>query len=321
MKQWNNTHITHHTHHTHHIHHTTQQNTHHTTQQNTHHTTQHNTTHNTTHTTHTTHNTNKVQTRLPRVSITHTTHHTHHTSHVTHHSSRITHRTSHIAHHTSCVFLYVSLCSASALEQSLANTMLVDGRSVGGGRGRREVERGWAEVSCRVCPPPCGTFKTSPCVSAKRPRVSNTRVFSRQTREVLNVSTWTFSTLTYKPPTKHQLAAHTPTRMNIHNTILQHTHTTSSHETLAHCCDSSFSVRVVQVVVSVLISTLTSHAGLESYQTQTHLPSQRAQHTCDTCLTLHQQHALQHTAHTLLRTPQHQTPTRCTHTHTHQHAP
>ena len=42
----------------------------------------------------------------------------------------------------------------------------------------------------------------------------------------------------------------------------------------------------MQLVVSVLISTLTLHAGLESYQSQTHLPSQRAQHTCDTCLTL-----------------------------------
>ena len=59
-----------------------------------------------------------------------------------------------------------------------------------------------------------------------------------------------------------------------------------SHETTAQCCDSSFSVRVAQLVASVLISTLTSHAGLESYQSQTHLPSQRAQHTCDTCLTL-----------------------------------
>ena len=48
-----------------------------------------------------------------------------------------------------------------------------------------------------------------------------------------------------------------------------------------------FSVRVSQLAVSVLLSTLTSHAGLESYQSQTHLPSQRAQHTCDTCLTLH----------------------------------
>ena len=60
-----------------------------------------------------------------------------------------------------------------------------------------------------------------------------------------------------------------------------------SHETTAQCCDSSFSVRVAQLVVSVLLSTLTSHGGLESYQSQTHLPSQRAQHTCDTCLTLH----------------------------------
>ena len=59
-----------------------------------------------------------------------------------------------------------------------------------------------------------------------------------------------------------------------------------SHETTAQCCDSSFSVRVAQLVVSVLISTLTSHAGLESYQSQTHLPSKRAQNTCDTCLTL-----------------------------------
>ena len=42
----------------------------------------------------------------------------------------------------------------------------------------------------------------------------------------------------------------------------------------------------LQLVVSFLISTLTLHAGLESYQSQTHLPSQRAQHTCDTCLTL-----------------------------------
>ena len=38
---------------------------------------------------------------------------------------------------------------------------------------------------------------------------------------------------------------------------------------------------------SVLNSTLTSHAGLESYQSQTYLPSQRTQHTCDTCLTSH----------------------------------
>ena len=60
-----------------------------------------------------------------------------------------------------------------------------------------------------------------------------------------------------------------------------------SHETTAQCCDSSFSVSVAQLVVSVLISPLTSHAGLESYPSQTHLPSQRAQHTCDTCLTLH----------------------------------
>ena len=41
------------------------------------------------------------------------------------------------------------------------------------------------------------------------------------------------------------------------------------------------------MVASVRISTMTSHGGLESYQSQTHLPSQRAQHTCDTCLTLH----------------------------------
>ena len=59
-----------------------------------------------------------------------------------------------------------------------------------------------------------------------------------------------------------------------------------SHETSAPCCDRSFSVRVAQLVVSVLISTLTSHAGPGSYQSQTHLPSQRAQQTCDTCLTL-----------------------------------
>ena len=45
-----------------------------------------------------------------------------------------------------------------------------------------------------------------------------------------------------------------------------------SHETLPQCCDSFFPVRVVELVVSVLISTLTSHAGLESYQSQTHLP-------------------------------------------------
>ena len=38
--------------------------------------------------------------------------------------------------------------------------------------------------------------------------------------------------------------------------------------------------------MSVLVSTLTLHAGLESYQSQTHLPSQRAQHTCDICLAL-----------------------------------
>ena len=60
-----------------------------------------------------------------------------------------------------------------------------------------------------------------------------------------------------------------------------------SHETTAQCCDSSFSVRVAQLVASVLISTLTSHAGLEPCQSQTHLPSQRAQHTCDTWVTLH----------------------------------
>ena len=60
-----------------------------------------------------------------------------------------------------------------------------------------------------------------------------------------------------------------------------------SQETTAQCCDSSFSVRFAQLVASVLVSTMTSHAGLESYQSQTHLPSQRAQHTCDTCLTLH----------------------------------
>ena len=59
------------------------------------------------------------------------------------------------------------------------------------------------------------------------------------------------------------------------------------HETLAQCRDSSFSVRVAQLAASVLISTLTSHAGLGSCQSQTHLPSQRAQHTCDTCLALH----------------------------------
>ena len=58
-----------------------------------------------------------------------------------------------------------------------------------------------------------------------------------------------------------------------------------SHETTAQCCDSSFSVRVAQLVASILISTSTSHAALESYQSQTHLPSQRAQHTWDTCLT------------------------------------
>ena len=63
-----------------------------------------------------------------------------------------------------------------------------------------------------------------------------------------------------------------------------------SHETIAQRCDSSFSVRVAQLVVSVLIGTLTSHASLESYQPQTHLPSQRAQHTCDTCLTVHHHH-------------------------------
>ena len=39
-----------------------------------------------------------------------------------------------------------------------------------------------------------------------------------------------------------------------------------SHERSAQCCDSSFSVRVVQLVESVLISTLTSHAGLVSHQ-------------------------------------------------------
>ena len=36
------------------------------------------------------------------------------------------------------------------------------------------------------------------------------------------------------------------------------------HETSAQCCDSSFSVRVVLSAVSALISTLTSHADLES---------------------------------------------------------
>ena len=46
-----------------------------------------------------------------------------------------------------------------------------------------------------------------------------------------------------------------------------------------------FTVRVAQLVVSVLVSTLTSHASLETDQSQTHLPSQRAQHTCDTWLT------------------------------------
>ena len=60
-----------------------------------------------------------------------------------------------------------------------------------------------------------------------------------------------------------------------------------SHEPSAQRCDSSFSVRVAQLIVSVLTTTLTSHAGLEPHQSQTHLPSQRAQHTCDTCLTLH----------------------------------
>ena len=45
-------------------------------------------------------------------------------------------------------------------------------------------------------------------------------------------------------------------------------------------------VSELQLVVSFLISTLTSHAGLESYQSQTHLPSQCAQHTCGTCLIL-----------------------------------
>ena len=70
-----------------------------------------------------------------------------------------------------------------------------------------------------------------------------------------------------------------------------------SHETTAQCCDSSFSVRVAQLVASVLISTLTSHAGLESYQSQTHLPSQRAQLTCDTCLTLHHNQHNHHNHH------------------------
>ena len=52
-----------------------------------------------------------------------------------------------------------------------------------------------------------------------------------------------------------------------------------SRETTAQCCDSSFSVRFAQLVASILVITMTSHAGLESYQSQTHLPSQRAQHT------------------------------------------
>ena len=60
-----------------------------------------------------------------------------------------------------------------------------------------------------------------------------------------------------------------------------------SHETTAQCCDNSFSVKHAQLVASVLTSTLTSHARFESYQSQTHFPSQRAQHKCDTCLTLH----------------------------------
>ena len=47
-----------------------------------------------------------------------------------------------------------------------------------------------------------------------------------------------------------------------------------------------FSVRVVQLVVSVLISTMTSHAGLESYQSQT-LCHNNVRSTRDTCLTLH----------------------------------
>ena len=52
------------------------------------------------------------------------------------------------------------------------------------------------------------------------------------------------------------------------------------------CCDISFSVRVVQLVVSVLISTMTSHAGLESCQSQTPC-HKNVRSTRDTRLTLH----------------------------------
>ena len=59
-----------------------------------------------------------------------------------------------------------------------------------------------------------------------------------------------------------------------------------SHETLAQCGDSSFTVRVVQLVASVLISTMSCHARLESYQS-----------TRDTCLTHHNHNHHNHHNH------------------------
>ena len=51
------------------------------------------------------------------------------------------------------------------------------------------------------------------------------------------------------------------------------------------CSYTSLSVRVVQLVVPALISTMTSHASLESYQFQT-LGHNNVRSTRDTCLTL-----------------------------------
>ena len=121
-------------------------------------------------------------------------------------------------------------------------------------------------------------FKTFPCVPATGPHVQNMWICCRSTRRRLestqeskdrNEKSFPHTSTPLRPPPR------------------PHVEFLCSHETKAQCCDSSLSVRVAQLVVPVLISTLTSHAGLESYQSQTHLPSQRAQHTCDTCLTLH----------------------------------
>ena len=51
------------------------------------------------------------------------------------------------------------------------------------------------------------------------------------------------------------------------------------------CSDTSISVRVVQLIISVLISTVISHAGLEPYQSHT-LCHNNVSSTRDTCHTL-----------------------------------